>query len=66
MPSINVSKTGLRQLLRSSKKRDAKEQLKQSTVTYYNERKEATTKCQATQTDMFEDDKDEDYDYAYS
>ena len=64
LPTINVSKSGHSRLLRNSKKRDAKEKLKQSVV-LKNETKEATKKCQATQTDLFESDKDEDYDYVY-
>ena len=65
LPSINVSRSGHRNLLRSSKKGNPKEKLKQCTV-IKNETKEATKKCQATQTEMFENNKDdEDYDYVY-
>ena len=64
LSSINVSKSGHRKLLRCSTS-NAKEKLKQSTV-IKNERTEASKKCQATQTNMFEKDKDdEDYDYVY-
>ena len=65
LPSINAEKSGHRNLLRTSKKGYAKELLIQSTV-IDNERKEAPNKCQATQTDMFKNYKDdEDYDYVY-
>ena len=64
LPFINVGNSGHRKVIPISKKGNVKEHLKQSTDIVI-ERK-ATKKCQATQTDMFENDKnDEDYDYVY-
>ena len=65
MAPIKAEKSGHGKSLRISKKGNVKELLKQSTD-IENEQKEVTKKCQATQTDIFENDKDdEDYDYAY-
>ena len=65
LPCIKAEKSGHRKILRSRKKGNVIELLKQTTV-IENERKEATKKCKATQTDMTENDKyDEELDYVY-
>jgi hypothetical protein len=56
LPSIKAEKSVHRKLLRS--KGNVKELLKQSTG-IENEKQEASKKCQATQTDMFENNKDD-------
>jgi hypothetical protein len=62
---IKAEKSGHGKSLGISKKGNVKELLKQSTD-IENEQKEVTNKCQATQTDIFENDKDDDdYDYVY-
>jgi hypothetical protein len=56
LPSSNVGNSGHRKLLRRSEKGNVIER-------NVNERNKVTNICQATQTDMFENDKD--YDYVY-